>query len=85
MSYQQKAKIRWYCRRGMLELDLLLNRFMETQFDGLSQVQVNAFEALLQCQDPELYAWLLGLEPPSNKEFMDIVDYIRNSHFTETF
>lgn len=74
----RKAKLIWHCRRGMLELDLILNRFAEKQLDLMTETQVDAFEALLTCIDPELFSWLMGYSTPADKELAEIVEFIRS-------
>ena len=55
-----KPKLRWACRRGMLELDILLSPFVEQGYDALSLEQKHDFERLLACDDPDLFAWFMG-------------------------
>jgi antitoxin CptB len=73
----RKAKLRWHCRRGMLELDLILLRFAEKQLDLMTETEMNAFEKLLSCTDPELFSWLMGNSFPLDKELADIVEFIK--------
>jgi antitoxin CptB len=47
-------RIRWQCRRGMLELDLLLQRFLDGHLAGLSPGQLDVFRELLEYPDGEL-------------------------------
>ena len=75
-----KAKLIWQCRRGMLELDLILNRFLDSHLLGLSDKELAAFEQVLTSPDPVLYAWLMGTELPTNQEMASIVTLIRDSH-----
>ena len=77
---QRKAKISWHCRRGMLELDVLLGRFLQSKLDTMSDQDMDVFEALLTHADPDLYAWLMGYEAPSTKELADFVALIRSVH-----
>ena len=77
ISLARKAKINWQCRRGMLELDIIFQRFIKQSIDKLNEQQIVAFEALLNCPDPDLYAWLMGYEEPTEKEFLEIVSFIR--------
>lgn len=77
VSADKRARLVWHCRRGMLELDLILQRFVSKHLDGLNQTQLEQFEELLKAQDPDLYAWLMGYETPVEKELREIVDYIR--------
>jgi antitoxin CptB len=74
---QHKSKIRWRCRRGMLELDLILGRFLETHLDSMTSEEMTKFEAVLTSTDPDLYAWCMGYESPTNKEFVDVIRLIR--------
>lgn len=82
LSPQKKAKLTWHCRRGMLELDLILQRFMTQQVDNLTDAQIESFERLLTSQDPDLYAWFMGYEAPVDKELRDIVAFIRHDDNT---
>jgi antitoxin CptB len=70
----------WRCRRGMLELDLILQGFLELCYARLSLEEIQALESLLQCTDPELYAWLMGHDSPQDNELKKIVAIIRNSN-----
>ena len=50
-------RVRWRCRRGLLELDLLLRRFLQQDYADLSPLQTAAFAALVELEDHDL--WLL--------------------------
>jgi antitoxin CptB len=56
------GRLRWACRRGMRELDVLMTRYLERDFPGASSAERDAFVALLGLQDPELAAYLLAGE-----------------------
>lgn len=77
ISSNRKAKIIWQCRRGMLELDIILGRFSSQHLDAMPDKELTAFEALLDSPDPDLYAWLMDYEKPEQKELEEIVAYIR--------
>ena len=77
LTPQRKAKLTWHCRRGMLELDLILQRVLLHQLDKFTNTQIESFEQLLMAQDPDLYAWLMGYEEPVEKEMKDIVAFIQ--------
>ncbi len=72
------ARLRWLCRRGTKELDLLLGRFLEHAHADASPAVQRAFERLLECQDPELYALLSGRMHTDDPELADVVERIRN-------
>lgn len=79
LDAREKARLTWHCRRGMLELDLILQRFLEKHLDQLSEHELERFDALLSCTDPELFAWLMGHQEPELTEFKEIVALIRDS------
>ena len=58
------GKLRWRCRRGIKELDLLLARYVNERFCSASIPEQDAFEALLAAPDADLYAYCLGLARP---------------------
>lgn len=72
------ARLRWLCRRGTKELDLLLGRFLERDYTDASPSVQRAFERLLECQDPELYALLSGRVHTDDPELAHVVERIRD-------
>lgn len=56
-------RLRWRCRRGLLELDLWLARFADNGLESLSDEECGNFEALLEEADADLLAWLEGRAP----------------------
>lgn len=77
ISHALKSKLTWRCRRGMLELDLILNRFINDHLANLNVKQLDAFEQLLTYSDPQINHWLMGQGVPSEQELVDIVAFIR--------
>lgn len=74
----RQAKIKWQCRRGMLELDLILTPFVNSQLDNLTDVELTAFENLLTYSDPVIYYWLMGNNDElTDKDMILIVERIR--------
>ena len=71
-----KAQLNWACRRGMLELDLVLERFMKAGYDSLTDTQKVDFEELLRCQDQDLWRWFLQSEQPSDPKLANLVALI---------
>lgn len=58
-------RLRWRARRGMLENDLLLERFFERHGPALAPDQAQALEPLLDLPDGELLDLLLGRAEPA--------------------
>lgn len=61
----------------MLELDLMLAPFVEGCFRTLSAEKQRHYIALLECEDTEIFQWLLGHESPDSDELTGIVDDIK--------
>lgn len=73
----EREKLRWACRRGMLELDLFLVPFFEKAYDGLSHDEKGHFSAMLCHTDPELFAWLMGHDKAARPELQSLTAKIR--------
>ncbi|HYF97663.1 MAG TPA: succinate dehydrogenase assembly factor 2 [Coxiellaceae bacterium] len=71
------GRIRWKCRRGMLELDLMLLKFFNEKFVSLSAEEKQQFEALLEQPDPVLQEYLYGLAIPEDPALQKIIAKIR--------
>jgi antitoxin CptB len=71
------SRLRWRCRRGVREMDLLLERFLETAWPGLGAAERSAFERLLDEPDPDLYAWITGREEPREPAYLPIIERLR--------
>lgn len=59
----EKNRIRWKCRRGMLELDILLLDFFEKWFDQLTPQEKKLFDELLDQPDVVLYDSIFSYHP----------------------
>ncbi|HTW73607.1 MAG TPA: succinate dehydrogenase assembly factor 2 [Steroidobacteraceae bacterium] len=55
-----RARLAWRCRRGRLELDLLLQRWLQRRYESATPQQRALFAALLELPDPLLAAYLMG-------------------------
>lgn len=71
-----KARIKWACRRGMLELDVLFMPFVDHAFDALNDQDKAVFQRLLEADDPDLFAWFMGHEPCQDPELARMVALI---------
>jgi antitoxin CptB len=79
---KELGKLRWRCRRGMKELDVLLARYVDERFCGASNLEQDAFRQLLETQDTVLYAYCLGTEPPP-PQFTTLIERITASSPSE--
>jgi antitoxin CptB len=65
MDEASVGQLRWRCRRGMRELDVLLTRYLDDAYAGAPPLEQRAFRQLLECPDPLIHAYLLGRETPA--------------------
>ena len=63
---EQIGKLRWRCRRGMKELDLLTLGYLERHYPTAPADEQQAFAALLELQDPLLMSYMVGRETPAD-------------------
>ncbi|MFV0574992.1 MAG: succinate dehydrogenase assembly factor 2 [Vibrio sp.] len=73
---EEKARIKWACRRGMLELDVVIMPFFEECFDDLSEQEQQQFVSLLECDDPDLFMWVMGQGRSEHLGHAKLVDKI---------
>ncbi len=71
------GRLRWRCRRGTRELDVLLSRWLDAGYAQASAAQREAFEAMLELPDPLLWDWLSGSANCEDPQFQGLVDEIR--------
>jgi antitoxin CptB len=69
-------RIRWRCRRGLLELDLVLERFLAQRFDRLDAAERDLFDELLDAPDNDLLDMALGRTEPAPR-YQVVVDMLR--------
>tara|TARA_R110000868_G_scaffold84822_6_gene238935 strand:- start:5029 stop:5277 length:249 start_codon:yes stop_codon:yes gene_type:complete len=81
MTAINKNKLRFHCRRGMGELEDILYPFFDEKFDLLSHEQQQNFSKLIECEDIELWDWLVTKVKTSPEQHRAIVELI-NQHAT---
>jgi antitoxin CptB len=60
----KRARLRWRARRGLLENDLIVTRFLDAHEENLTDEEVDAFSRLLELSDNELMDLLLARKEP---------------------
>jgi antitoxin CptB len=71
-------RLRWQCRRGMLELDLLLEGFLDNAYPASDEEERARFVHLLAMVDPVLYDWLMGYTEVPDPALKELVRKIRD-------
>jgi antitoxin CptB len=72
-------RIRWHCRRGLLELDILLTRFLDKELVSLNKQELVELDQLLQLQDNDLLDMVLDKAPLQEVRLLPILEKIRNA------
>lgn len=70
-------RLRWRCRRGMRELDQLLERWLEREWRVSPTAERDAFLRLLDSEDDRLWKWFLGHEASDDAGLQALVERIR--------
>ena len=65
---KEVERMRWRCRRGLLELDIVLGRFVDLHYDGLDEARRAAFDVLLEVPDALLWDMITGRESPQQQD-----------------
>ncbi len=72
-------RLRWRCRRGMREMDIILERYLSRGYECASASERQAFSDMLDLQDPELYALLMGKQQPQTEDWQRLLEKIGHS------
>ena len=75
----ERSRLSWRCRRGTVELEVMLARFLDNGYATLDPNGRAAFERLLACEDDQLIGWLLKGETPRDGELAETVVAIRRA------
>jgi antitoxin CptB len=73
------ARLRWRCRRGMRELDRILESFLERGYGDLAEAEKQRFAEILEFPDPDLHAYLVGKAEPADPALARLLHSIRAS------
>ncbi len=71
------SELRWRCRRGMLELDILLNDYLDKHETGFEAEELKLFEYLLEYPDQTLQQILVNEQVPVDKKLQILIKKIR--------
>ncbi|WP_086480618.1 succinate dehydrogenase assembly factor 2 [Oceanospirillum sanctuarii] len=77
MSIEEEVKrLQWQSRRGMWELDLMLVPFVRDCYRDLDETDRKRYEKLLECEDQDLFVWLMQRDLPEESEYRLILQKI---------
>ena len=79
MDATELNRLRWRCRRGMLENDLILTRYLDARGSGISVEEVAALDRLLDLPDDELWNLIGGRSEPADAALLPLVAQLRSA------
>jgi antitoxin CptB len=81
LNPEVERRIHWRCRRGLLELDIVLGRFVERHYHKLDEAQRAAFDGLLDMPDTQLWDMITGGESSiqRQREFETVLEMLREA------
>jgi antitoxin CptB len=71
------GQLLWRCRRGMKELDVLLERYARAALPGAAREEQARFAALLELPDPQLAGYFLAGQAPADPKLSQLIERIR--------
>ena len=74
-------RIRWQCRRGLLELDLVLECFLRENSERLTSGEWETFRQLLVVPDNDLWDWISGRADPHDPAQTELIARLRAVQF----
>ena len=77
MTENDLGRLRWRCRRGMLELDAALTGFLDNAYPGVTPELRRAFADLLELEDAEILDLLHGVHPPATAAMAALIPLIK--------
>ena len=69
----EQARLKWLCRRGMKELDVLLEQYLARDYAGTSVAEQAAFRELLELQDPVLWDYVMERDRPQDEVMQNVI------------
>ena len=72
-------RIRWRCRRGMLELDIVLQGFVDKYYMQLDEIELKNFDALLSLPDNDLWDMITSKKKMENIKLQPVLQLLRTS------
>lgn len=74
---RELERIRWRARRGLLELDIVLARFIDAHYPQLNETEKQVFEALLDMPDNPLWDMIAGRQEAARQDQHALLEKIR--------
>ena len=74
-----RSRLLWRCRRGIREMDIVLQEFLDQSYDILNDADKSSFSQLLNESDLDILNWIMEKDEPRNDGLKNIITLIRQS------
>jgi antitoxin CptB len=78
ITSRELNRLRWRCRRGMLENDLILARFLDARGEAISEPELAGLDRLLDLSDNQLWDLLSGRQEPDDAAIKPLLEALRS-------
>jgi antitoxin CptB len=72
-----RSKLLWRCHRGMREMDILFQNYLNRYYDDLSKEEKDIFDNFLNEIDNDIYAWIMDRDSPETPGYEKIVSQLK--------
>ena len=72
-------RIRWRCRRGMLELDIVLQGFVDKHYMQLDEIELKHFDSLLSLPDNDLWDMITSKKKVKDIKLQPVLQLLQTS------
>ena len=72
-----ESRLRWRCRRGIKEMDLLLEKFLSEIYPRLDTEEKQGFERFLEEADLDMIGWITGKTRPDNPAYEKFIQRLQ--------
>jgi antitoxin CptB len=76
---KELERARWRCRRGLLELDIVLQRFMDQHYAQLDEEGLQRFEQLLALPDNDLWDLVTARQVRTDNDLQPVLELLQKS------
>ena len=73
----KQSRLQWRCRRGIKEMDLVCQRFLEQEYPRISDEERRLFDQILDESDLDILDWILDRSRPRRSEYQPLIDRFR--------
>ena len=72
----EMGRLRWQCRRGMKEVEVVLLPYLESRYASACEREQQLFKQLLACHDVDMFEWFTYRDKPTDIDLIEIVEIV---------